>query len=89
MELGVGLPTNLRGTNKDLALEWSRRAEEAGFASLCMGERLSYAGYDWLLALTAAASVTPHRHRRQADAQSRRLLGRSPELRRRARHAAR
>ena len=58
MDIGVGLPTNLRGTNKDLVLEWSRRAEQAGFASLCMGERLSYAGYDWLLALTAAASVT-------------------------------
>ena len=58
MEIGVGLPTNLRGTHKDLVLEWSRRAEAAGFASLCMGERLSYAGYDWLLALTAAASVT-------------------------------
>lgn len=58
MEIGVGLPTNLRGTRKELVLEWSRRAEEAGFASLCMGERLTYAGYDWLLALTAAASVT-------------------------------
>ncbi len=58
MDIGVGLPTNLRGTHKDLVLEWSRRAEAAGFASLCMGERLSYAGYDWLLALTAAASVT-------------------------------
>jgi alkanesulfonate monooxygenase SsuD/methylene tetrahydromethanopterin reductase-like flavin-dependent oxidoreductase (luciferase family) len=58
MEIGVGLPTNLRGTNKDLVLEWSRRAENAGFSSLCMGERLTYAGYDWVLALTAAASVT-------------------------------
>lgn len=58
MDIGVGLPTNLRGTHKELVLEWSRRAEAAGFASLCMGERLSYAGYDWLLALTAAASVT-------------------------------
>jgi alkanesulfonate monooxygenase SsuD/methylene tetrahydromethanopterin reductase-like flavin-dependent oxidoreductase (luciferase family) len=58
MEVGVGLPTNLRGTHKDLVLEWARRAESAGFASLCMGERLTYAGYDWVLALTAAASVT-------------------------------
>ena len=58
MEIGVGLPTNLRGTNKELVLEWSRRAEDAGFASLCMGERLTYSGYDWVLALTAAASVT-------------------------------
>lgn len=58
MDVGVGLPTNLRGTSRDLVLEWSRRAEEAGFASLCMGERLTYAGYDWVLSLTAAASVT-------------------------------
>ena len=58
MEIGVGLPTNLRGTNKELVLEWAQRAEQAGFASLCMGERLTYAGYDWVLALTAAASVT-------------------------------
>lgn len=58
MEIGVGLPTNLRGTNKDLVLEWARRAEAAGFASLCMGERLTYAGYDWVLSLTAAAAVT-------------------------------
>ena len=58
MDVGVGLPTNLRGTSRDLVLAWSRRAEEAGFASLCMGERLTYAGYDWVLALTAAASVT-------------------------------
>jgi alkanesulfonate monooxygenase SsuD/methylene tetrahydromethanopterin reductase-like flavin-dependent oxidoreductase (luciferase family) len=58
MEIGVGLPTSLRGTNKELVLEWAQRAEQAGFASLCMGERLTYAGYDWVLALTAAASVT-------------------------------
>ena len=58
MEIGVGLPTNLRGTNKDLVLRWAASAEAAGFASLCMGERLTYSGYDWVLALTAAASVT-------------------------------
>lgn len=58
MEIGVGLPTNLRGTSKDLLLEWAQRAEAAGFASLCMGERLTYAGYDWVLSLTAAAAVT-------------------------------
>ena len=58
MEIGVGLPTNLRSTNKQLLLEWAQRAEAAGFASLCMGERLTYAGYDWVLSLTAAAAVT-------------------------------
>ena len=58
MKIGVGLPTNLRDTSKALLLEWAQRAEAAGFASLCMGERLTYAGYDWLLSLTAAAAVT-------------------------------
>ncbi len=58
MEIGVGLPTNLRGTNKELVLRWASRAEQAGFASVCMGERLSFDGYDWVVALTAAAAVT-------------------------------
>lgn len=58
MDVGVGLPTNLRGTSKDLVLRWAAAAESAGFASLCMGERLTYSGYDWVLALTAAAAVT-------------------------------
>jgi alkanesulfonate monooxygenase SsuD/methylene tetrahydromethanopterin reductase-like flavin-dependent oxidoreductase (luciferase family) len=58
MEIGVGLPTNLRGTSKDVVLEWASLAESAGFSSVCMGERLTYAGYDWVLSLTAAASVT-------------------------------
>lgn len=58
MEIGVGLPTNLSGTSKKLVLDWAQRAEAAGFSSLCMGERLSYSGYDWVLSLTAAAAVT-------------------------------
>jgi alkanesulfonate monooxygenase SsuD/methylene tetrahydromethanopterin reductase-like flavin-dependent oxidoreductase (luciferase family) len=58
MDIGVGLPTNLRHIDKPLLLEWARRAERAGFASVCMGERLTYAGYDWVLSLTAAAAVT-------------------------------
>ena len=58
MEIGVGLPTNLGGTSKTLVLEWARRAEDMGFSSVCMGERLTYSGYDWVLSLTAAASVT-------------------------------
>ncbi|MFK7896710.1 MAG: LLM class flavin-dependent oxidoreductase [Myxococcota bacterium] len=58
MEIGVGLPTNLSGTSKELVVDWAKRAEEIGFSSLCMGERLSYSGYDWVLSLTAAATVT-------------------------------
>ena len=58
MDIAVGLPTNLRDFDRDLVLDWSRDAEQAGFSSLGMGERLSYAGYDWCVSLTAAAAVT-------------------------------
>ena len=58
MDIGVALPTNLRHTRKDLVLDWAERAEAAGFASLSLGERLTYAGYDWVVSLTAAAAVT-------------------------------
>lgn len=58
MEIGIGLPTNLGGTSKELVLQWAKRAEAAGFSSVCMGERLTYSGYDWVLSLAAAASVT-------------------------------
>lgn len=58
MDIAVGLPTNLRNFDRDLVLDWSRDAEAAGFSSLGMGERLTYAGYDWCVSLTAAAAVT-------------------------------
>ena len=58
MDIAIGLPTNLRDFDRDLVIDWSREAEDAGFSSLGMGERLTYAGYDWCVSLTAAAAVT-------------------------------
>ncbi len=58
MDIAIGLPTNLRNVNRDRVLEWARRAEEAGFATVGMGERLTFDGWDWCVSLTAAASVT-------------------------------
>jgi alkanesulfonate monooxygenase SsuD/methylene tetrahydromethanopterin reductase-like flavin-dependent oxidoreductase (luciferase family) len=58
LDIAIGLPTNLRRVTRDRVLEWAQRAEEAGFSTLGMGERLSYDGWDWCVSLTAAAAVT-------------------------------
>ena len=58
MDIGITLPTNLPGVPGQTVLEWGRRAEEHGFSTLGMGERIGYEGYDWAVALSAAASVT-------------------------------
>ncbi len=58
MEIGLTLPTNIPGVDGATVLEWARQAESAGFAGVGMGERLGYEGYDWAVALTAAAAVT-------------------------------
>jgi alkanesulfonate monooxygenase SsuD/methylene tetrahydromethanopterin reductase-like flavin-dependent oxidoreductase (luciferase family) len=39
-------------------VEWARRAEAAGFSSLGTIDRIAYANYESLIALTAAAAVT-------------------------------
>ena len=58
MEIGLTLPTNLPNVPGDVVLEAARRAEAAGFSTVGMGERIGYEGYDWAVALTAAAAVT-------------------------------
>jgi alkanesulfonate monooxygenase SsuD/methylene tetrahydromethanopterin reductase-like flavin-dependent oxidoreductase (luciferase family) len=58
VEIGITLPTNIPGVTGDTVLEWARRAEAAGFSTLGMGERIGYEGYDWAVALSAAAAVT-------------------------------
>lgn len=58
MDIGITLPTNIPDVDGGTVMEWARRAESAGFASVGMGERLGYDGYDWAVALSAAAAVT-------------------------------
>lgn len=58
MEVGIGLPTTIRGIERDQLLEWARRAEARGFSSLGTLDRLVYGNYEPLIALAAAASVT-------------------------------
>ncbi len=58
MEIGIGLPNTVRGTTGAHLLDWARRADAAGFASLATIGALSFPGYEELTALAAAGAVT-------------------------------
>ncbi|UWE11044.1 LLM class flavin-dependent oxidoreductase [Actinacidiphila bryophytorum] len=58
MEIGIGLPNTVPGTEPDALTGWAQRAEAAGFSTLGTIGRLVYQGYEELIALTAAATVT-------------------------------
>jgi alkanesulfonate monooxygenase SsuD/methylene tetrahydromethanopterin reductase-like flavin-dependent oxidoreductase (luciferase family) len=58
MKVGIGLPTAIPGVTRGQILEWSRRADAAGFSSLGTLDRLVYSNHEPLVALGAAAAVT-------------------------------
>lgn len=58
MRIGIGLPATLPGVERAQLLDWARAAEERGFASLGVIDRLVYPNWDPLVALSAAAAVT-------------------------------
>ena len=58
MAVSIGLPNAVPGVERRGTVEWARRAEAAGFASLGTLDRLVYSNYESLIALAAAAAVT-------------------------------
>ena len=58
MEIAIGLPATVPGVERQQLLDWARRAEERGFSSLGVIDRLVYPNWEPLLALSAAAAVT-------------------------------
>jgi alkanesulfonate monooxygenase SsuD/methylene tetrahydromethanopterin reductase-like flavin-dependent oxidoreductase (luciferase family) len=58
MDVSIGLPNTVPGTSGEQLVEWARRAEARGFASLGTIDRLLYPNYEPLTALAAAAAVT-------------------------------
>lgn len=58
MEIGVGLPSAIPGVRGDEILEWARTAEECGFSTLGVIDRLVYSNGEPLVTLGAAAAVT-------------------------------
>jgi alkanesulfonate monooxygenase SsuD/methylene tetrahydromethanopterin reductase-like flavin-dependent oxidoreductase (luciferase family) len=58
MDIGIGLPSAVRGVDRRGIVDWARRAEEAGFSSLGTLDRIVYRNFESLIALAAAAAVT-------------------------------
>src|SRR5918996_6579197 len=58
MDITIGLPNTVAGVTRDSLLEWSRRAEARGFPGVASLDRLVYPGYEALVSLAVAATVT-------------------------------
>jgi alkanesulfonate monooxygenase SsuD/methylene tetrahydromethanopterin reductase-like flavin-dependent oxidoreductase (luciferase family) len=58
MDIGIGLPNAVRGVDRKGTVEWARRSEAAGFASLGTIDRIAFPNYESLISLAAAAAVT-------------------------------
>jgi alkanesulfonate monooxygenase SsuD/methylene tetrahydromethanopterin reductase-like flavin-dependent oxidoreductase (luciferase family) len=58
MDIGIGLPAAVRGTDGATIVEWTRAAEEVGFSSVGVLDRIVYDNYDPIPVLGAAAAVT-------------------------------
>jgi len=58
VDIGIGLPNTVPGTEGRTLLDWAKNAEEAGFSTLGTIGRLVYPNYEELIALSAAAAVT-------------------------------
>lgn len=58
MEVGMALPTMAAGYSRATTIEWCRRLDDAPFASVSAGERLTFDNPDALTVLAAAAALT-------------------------------
>lgn len=58
MDVGIGLPSTIPGVKAGQVLDWARRAEDRGFSSLAVLDRLVYDNHAPLVTLGAAAAVT-------------------------------
>jgi alkanesulfonate monooxygenase SsuD/methylene tetrahydromethanopterin reductase-like flavin-dependent oxidoreductase (luciferase family) len=58
VDIGIGLPNAVPGTEGRSLIDWSKNAEEAGFSTLGTIGRLVYPNYEELVSLSAAAAVT-------------------------------
>lgn len=58
MDIGIGLPSTIPGTSGRQIVEWAMAAEQHGFPSLGVIDRLVYGNTEPLVTLGAAAAVT-------------------------------
>jgi alkanesulfonate monooxygenase SsuD/methylene tetrahydromethanopterin reductase-like flavin-dependent oxidoreductase (luciferase family) len=58
VQIGTGLPNQVRNVRPDVIPAWAARAEEAGFSTLSTVGRYAYPGVSDIVTLAAAAAVT-------------------------------
>ncbi len=58
MRIGVGLPTTVADVTGEDILAWARGADDLGFSTVGVLDRLAYRNYEPLATLAAAAAVT-------------------------------
>ena len=58
MDIGIGIPNTVPGTEGRRLIDWAKDAEGAGFSTLGTIGRLVYPNYEELITLAAAAAVT-------------------------------
>ena len=58
MDIGIGLPSTIPGTSGEQIVQWASAAEERGFSTLGVIDRLVYGNTEPLVTLGAAAAVT-------------------------------
>ena len=58
MRIGIGLPATIPGSSGAGILDWARRAEDAGFESVGIIDRLIYPNFESLITLAAVAGAT-------------------------------
>ncbi|HEX7735544.1 MAG TPA: LLM class flavin-dependent oxidoreductase [Ktedonobacteraceae bacterium] len=58
MKIGIGFPAWIPGVRGAFLVEWARAADAGPFSSLGLIDRITYANYEPLIALAAAAGAT-------------------------------
>lgn len=58
MQIGIGLPGTIPGTNGATIIEWARQADAGPFSTLASLDRVVYPNYEPLITLAAAAAVS-------------------------------
>lgn len=56
MDIGIGLPNTVPGTEGRSLIDWARNAEAAGFSTLGTIGRIVYPNYEELISRAAAAA---------------------------------
>ncbi len=58
MDIGIGLPNTVPGTEGRRLIDWAKNAEEAGFSTLGTIGRIVYQNSEEVVSRSAAAAVT-------------------------------